>query len=117
MQTDPTSFALALMLILMVTLCILGISAAWVAGKAFDKTQQGAAKTFSLLVQRSGGLQLLTVVTIVMSVLILTIVGKLDGAAAVSVFSGIAGYTLGTRASNSFGSAKPGDEASKRDLS
>ena len=99
MVSDPTGFALALMIVLMVTLCVLGICAAWVAGKAFGKTQHGSARTFSMLVQRSGGLQLLTVVTIVMSVLILTIIGKLDGAAAVSVFSGIAGYTLGTRMS------------------
>lgn len=97
-MADRLSFALALMMILMITLCVVAICAAVVARAAFSKTERGAARTFSMLVQRSGALQLLTVVTIVMSVLILAIIDVLDSAAAVSVFSGIAGYVLGTRA-------------------
>jgi hypothetical protein len=97
-MSDRLTFALALMLILMVTLSIIAICAAVVGWRAFSRTERGAAKTFSMLVQRSGALQLLTVVTIVMSVLILAIIEVLDSAAAVSILSGIAGYVLGTRA-------------------
>ena len=96
-MTDRMGFALALMIVLMITLCIVAICAAVVARAAFARTEQDAAGSFAMLVQRSGALQLLTVVTIVMSVLILAIIDVLDSAAAVSVFSGIAGYVLGTR--------------------
>jgi hypothetical protein len=64
------------------------------------KVQKGAAATLSRMIQRFGGVQLRTVQTIVMSVLVLSIVGVLEGALTVSVLSGIAGYVLGTGGQN-----------------
>jgi hypothetical protein len=95
MNPDRMTFALELMGLMTLAICVLAICGAIVASKAFARTQVGAAVTFSRLIQRSGGLQLLTVQTIVMSALVLAIVGVLDGAATVSVLSGVAGYVLG----------------------
>jgi hypothetical protein len=95
MTADRMAFALELMGLMTVAICVLAICGTVVAVKAFGKTDKGAATTFSRLIQRSGGLQLLTVQTIVMSVLVLAIAGLLDGAATVSVLSGVAGYVLG----------------------
>ena len=95
MTSDRTRLALELMALMTFATCVLAICVAVVAKTAFARVEKGAASTFTRLVQRSGGLELLTVQTIVMSVLVLAIVGVVDGAASVSVLSGIAGYVLG----------------------
>jgi hypothetical protein len=62
---------------------------------AFFKTDKGAAKTFSLLIQRAGALQMITVMTIVVGACLLAFAGKISAEGITSILSGIAGYVLG----------------------
>jgi hypothetical protein len=62
---------------------------------AFLKTEKDGAKTFSLLIERAGALQLVTVLAIVVGACFLTIIGKINTEGIVSILSGIAGYVLG----------------------
>jgi multisubunit Na+/H+ antiporter MnhG subunit len=62
---------------------------------AFFKTQNGAAKSFSLLIHRSNALQLLTVLIIIITAFVLTVLDKIDSQAIVSILSSIAAYVLG----------------------
>jgi len=73
-----------------------------IGGIAFWKAQKGAAKTFSLLLQRANALQMLAVILIIVSAVLLSIMGKITPEAVVSILSGVAGYVLGgvTRPNN-----------------
>jgi hypothetical protein len=71
-------------------ICVVGITI--VACVAFYKNE---GKTFSLLIQRSGALQLVTVLTIILAAAFLTVIGKITTEGIVSILSGIAGYVLG----------------------
>ena len=62
---------------------------------AFWKTEKGAAKTFSLLLERSNVLQMLTVILIVAAATLLRLADAINSEAIVSILSGIAGYVLG----------------------
>ena len=66
-----------------------------VGGIAFYRASAGQDKTFSLLIQRAGALQLVTVLTIVVGACLLTVLGKISSEGIVSILSGIAGYVLG----------------------
>jgi hypothetical protein len=66
-----------------------------VGGIAFWKTQQGAARTFSLLLERAHALQLLAVILIIVAAVALRMTNGINSEAVVSILSGIAGYVLG----------------------
>ncbi|MCL2926043.1 MAG: hypothetical protein MGF17_15910 [Trichodesmium sp. MAG_R04] len=63
---------------------------------AFEKTDKGAAKTFSLLLRRGNFLRIATVLLIVYAALAHSIIsnGKINETV-ISVLSGIAGFVLG----------------------
>jgi uncharacterized membrane protein YedE/YeeE len=67
-----------------------------IGGIAFSRTQKGAAKSFTLLVQRGDLIRILTVTLILLVATLLTLLGKIEGAAMVGILSGIAGYVLGS---------------------
>jgi len=98
MTSERIAFALYLNLIMAASVLGLAVCATVVARIAFQRTEKGAARTLSLMIQRAGLLQLLTVQVVVMSVLTLRIVDALGADATVSVISGIAGYVLGNLA-------------------
>lgn len=111
---DPTAidFVLKLMVVFSVVVVAALICATILGVSAFRKTEKGAGRTFSELFRRAGLLQLMTVVVIVISVLILTTLGKADQGA-FTVLSGIAGYVLGGLPRSGSGVKDGKDEARK----
>lgn len=95
MSAERIALALELNILMAVALVAIAICGTVVARKAFDKTEKGAARSLSLMVQRAGVLQLMTVQTIVMTIITLRILDLLGAEATVTVLSGIAGYVLG----------------------
>ena len=63
---------------------------------AFNKTQKGAAVTFSKMFYRSDFLMVLTVILVVLSILVFGLNGTLSENSIVSILSGIVGYVLGS---------------------
>jgi len=80
---------------LTIMVCAVAVCATVVGGIAFWKTDKGAAKTFSLLIERANALQMAAVVLIVMGGCSLRIMNLISADATVSILSGIAGYVLG----------------------
>jgi hypothetical protein len=74
---------------------IVTLGATIVGGIAFWKTQSGGAKTFSLLVQRADATRLVTVLAIIAAAFVLTLIGRIESGAVISILSGVAGYVLG----------------------
>ncbi len=95
MTPDRMTFALELNALMTLAICVIAICGSIVASIAFRKTERGAARTLSLMIERAGVLQLLAVQVIIMSVLTLRIVDSLSADATISIFSGVAGYVLG----------------------
>jgi hypothetical protein len=62
---------------------------------AFWRTQSGAAKTFSLLLQRASALQMLAIFLIILAACALRILDLINSEAVATLLSGIAGYVLG----------------------
>jgi hypothetical protein len=79
------------------TIClgIIAVCATVVGSVAFYPTERGAARTFSLLIERAGALQLITVLSIIAAACLLTLLGRISSEGIVSILSGIAGYVLG----------------------
>lgn len=94
------------------TICLVAIvTAITIVGSiAFFRSTRGSAKTFSLLLQRAGALQLVTVMTIIAGACILTIIGKINSEGIVSILSGIAGYVLGGIPRGGLGHAEESDK-------
>jgi hypothetical protein len=111
MELTPMTFALVLMGLMNCGIVVLAICGAVIAKAAFQKTERGAARALSQMIERAGVLQLLTVQVIVMSVVTLRIIDGLSADATVSILSGIAGYVLGglsqTRGASSQEPARP----------
>jgi hypothetical protein len=78
-----------------IALAIITVGVTIVSAIAFYRSQQDSAKTFSLLVQRAGALQMVTVLSVVVGACFLTVIGKISPEGIVSILSGIAGYVLG----------------------
>lgn len=95
MAPDRMTFALELMGLMTFAVCVIAICATIIARAAFAKTDKGGGKTLSMIFQRAGAVQLLTVQTIVMSILILRIVDAISADATISALTGIGGYVLG----------------------
>jgi hypothetical protein len=94
-DTARTTFVLELMVVMTVAIAV-GACGVIIAFAAFRRAEGGAAaRILGSMVNRTGLLQLLTVVVIVHSVLILRVFEGLSADATVSVLSGIAGYVLG----------------------
>ena len=93
-RTDPTiltTLALyATIMVVAITLCT-----TIVGGIAFWKTQVGAARTFSLLLERANALQMLAVILIIVAAVALRLQDAINPEAVVSILSGVAGYVLG----------------------
>jgi len=72
------------------------VSGATIVGSiAFWKTQTGAARTFTLALQRANALQMLAVILIVLSASALRILDLINSEGAITLLSGVAGYVLG----------------------
>ena len=84
---------LALYLTIIIAIIVAGGTV--VGSIAFWRTQQGAAKTFSLLLQRANALQMLAVLLIILAAFALRILELINAEGVVSLLSGIAGYVLG----------------------
>ena len=84
--------ALAMYLTIIIGIIVLGGTI--IGSIAFFKTRGGAARTFSLLMQRASALQMLAVVMIILSSVALRILELIEAQAIVSILSGIAGYVL-----------------------
>jgi len=82
-------------------LIVIGLTV--VGSIAFWRTEKGAARTFSLLLQRAGVVQMLAVLLIIMAATGLRIMDKINAEALVSLLSGIAGYVLGGVAKSNSG--------------
>lgn len=82
-------YILSIVFLIVVCLTIIG-------SIAFYKTEKGSAKTFSLLLQRSSALQMVTVILIILSAVCLRILNLIESNAIVSILSGISGYVLGS---------------------
>lgn len=78
-----------------VIIAIIAAGATIVGSIAFFRAGSGQAKTFSLLVQRAGALQLITVMSIIGASCFLAVIGKVSPEGIISLLSGIAGYVLG----------------------
>jgi hypothetical protein len=93
--TSDTLIVAALITIAVIyTVGIVGLVC--VGRAAFEKTEKGAAKSFSLLFRRS--IRFLTVAAIILAVAILSAIGRFTGVEA-TILSGIVGYVLGGAAS------------------
>ena len=68
---------------------------------AFWKTDRGAARIFSFLVQRADATRLVAVLAIVMAAFALAIIGKIESGAVVSILSGVAGFSAAWRGTSS----------------
>lgn len=90
-----SNFIILLIQYFLIALGILTVGFIVVGSIAFWRTQKGSAKTFSLFLQRANALKLLTVALIVIASTLLALTGIVDGAAAMAILSGIAGYVLG----------------------
>jgi predicted neutral ceramidase superfamily lipid hydrolase len=92
---------------LFATICVVVIvfGLTTVGSIAFYRANAGQAKTFSLLIQRAGALQLIAVLAIVVGACLLTVLGKVNSEGIVSILSGIAGYVLGGLPKNGRGVA------------
>lgn len=86
--TDVALYATVCLVTIVIGLTVVGAI-------AFYQAKSGQAKTFSLLIQRAGALQLITVLTIIVGACLLTVLGKINSEGIVSILSGIAGYVLG----------------------
>ncbi len=75
--------------------------------------RRGCADTFSLLLERSGALKVITVGWIVIATTFLGLAGVFKEAAVVAILSGTAGYVLGgvEKNRNRRGELQAGDEA------
>jgi len=95
MTPERLDIALKLMYLMTTAIAVITISAAVVVAIAVWRTERGALRTLSMMAQRFGILQLLTVQVIVTSAFLLCLLGLLGAEATVSILSGIAGYVLG----------------------
>jgi hypothetical protein len=86
-----------------IIIAIIAVGATIVGSIAFFKAGSGQAKTFSLLVQRAGALQLITVMSIIGASCFLAVIGKVNSEGVISILSGIAGYVLGGYAAKTRG--------------
>jgi hypothetical protein len=86
----PTLALYATLIVLIVTSGV-----AFVGYIAFRKTETGGAKTFSLLLERSNALQMLTVILIVLAACMLRLIDMINSEAVITLLSGVAGYVLG----------------------
>ncbi|MFZ3384696.1 MAG: hypothetical protein WA144_12290 [Candidatus Methanoperedens sp.] len=95
MVTIDNNLIITLAKYLLYAISILTVGFCIVGGIAFYNTQQGTAKTFSLLIQRANALRLITVFSIVMVSALLALTGIIDGNGVIAILSGIVGYVLG----------------------
>lgn len=84
-----------LVLYLTIIIAVIVTGGTIVGSIAFWRTQQGAAKTFSLLLQRASALQMLAVILIILAACALRTLDLINSEAVVTLLSGIAGYVLG----------------------
>ena len=89
-----TAFPTIVFYVAIVT-CVMVVGATIIGGIAFWKSDKGAARTFSILVQRANVVQMLAVVLIILAACGLRIMDKINAEAVVSILSGVAGYVLG----------------------
>ena len=94
-MTAEQLFALEIIKWLVVLSVVLAIPATVIGIVAFWKTRSGAAKTFSMLIQRGSVIRLAAIFAIIFSTFILCVIGTLKPELAASIFSGIAGFVLG----------------------
>ena len=89
----------------LITLCTMVVGSI-----AFWRAEKGAARTFSLLLQRANVLQMLAIFLIIVAACVLRLADSINSEAIVSILSGVAGYVLGgtTR-------SRHGDEQVKAD--
>lgn len=90
-----TAFIISLAWLFLYALGIVVAGYTIVGAIAFWKTQKGSAKTFSLLLQRGNALKMLAIVLVIVVATLLTLLGKIEGAAVVGILSSIGGYILG----------------------
>lgn len=67
-MTIDNDFVISLAQLLLIAFAVVVVGFTIVVGIAFGKSQRGAAKTFSFLLQRGNALRLITVVLIVIMV-------------------------------------------------
>lgn len=95
-MNDQINYNLIQWVIGSITVIILGVMFAFtiVGGIAFNRSQQGSAKSFGLLFQRGNFLRIATAFLVVIAVVYLALLNKLsDGA--IGILSGVGGYVLG----------------------
>jgi cadmium resistance protein CadD (predicted permease) len=94
-----------------IIIAIIATGATIVGSIAFFRAGSGQAKTFSLLVQRAGALQLITVMSIIGASCFLAVIGKVSPEGTISILSGIAGYVLGGYAARTRGSSDKDEDS------
>jgi len=77
---------------IVIIVTVIAVCATTIAAIAFLKAE---AEAFSLMVQKAGALQLITVMSIVAAACFLALIGKVAPEGVISLLSGIAGYVLG----------------------
>jgi hypothetical protein len=90
------NFVLTLSLYFLIALGLVVVGFTVVGSIAFWKTQQGAAKSFTLLLQRGNVLKITTVSLIIVIAALLALAGKIGDSAVVGILSLIAGFVLGS---------------------
>lgn len=93
--TAEQQFTIEIVKWIVVLVGIISISATIIGVIAFWRTTVGAAKKFSLLIQRGSIVRLTAIFAIIFATFILCVAGLLKPELAASIFSGIAGYVLG----------------------
>jgi hypothetical protein len=94
-MTADQQFTIEVVKWLVVIVGMAAIAATLIGAVAFWRTTKGAAKTFSLLIQRGSIIRLAAIFAIIFSTFVLCLAGILKPDLAASIFSGIAGYVLG----------------------
>jgi hypothetical protein len=93
--SERLTFVIQLMALFSAVITVIAVCGTIIVYSAFQKTEKDAARSLSLMVNQTGGLQLLTVIVIGISVLILRVFELISADAAVSALTGMAGFVLG----------------------
>lgn len=101
-----------------ILLCLSGIiiisiiCVAIVSWKAFNKTEKGAARSFTMLFLRADVLRIVTVLLVVICSTFLALAGYITSNGIVGILSGVSGYVLGSLSITNIESRRKADKSS-----
>ena len=99
-QAVDTAFITSVMWYGFLSVAFIATGATIIGSIAFWRASSGQAKTFSLLIQRADATRLITIMLIIIVAFVLSLLGRVDSSATITLLSGVAGYVLGGSSAN-----------------